>query len=78
MAQPPANMPQQQSNDPATLKAREALEDASQRLQTASQGFQQGLISRMQLKARVEECLGRKCDPMKSKAEAMAKRLGLD
>ena len=32
----------------------------------------------MQLKARVEECMTRKCDPMKARAEAIAKRLGMD
>ena len=32
----------------------------------------------MQLKARVDDCLMRQCDPMKSQAEAIAARLGLD
>ena len=32
----------------------------------------------MQLKARVEECMTTKCDPMKTRAEAIAKRLGLN
>ena len=32
----------------------------------------------MQLKARVEECITIKCDPMKTRAEAIAKRLGLN
>ena len=32
----------------------------------------------MQLKARVDDCLTARCDPMKSRAEEIAKRLGLD
>ena len=32
----------------------------------------------MQLKARVDDCLTNKCDPLKVKAEAIAQRLGLD
>ena len=32
----------------------------------------------MQLKARVDDCLMAKCDPMKSRAEEIAKRLGID
>ena len=32
----------------------------------------------MQLKARVDDCMIRMCDPMKARAEAIAKRLGLD
>ena len=32
----------------------------------------------MQLKARVDDCMTRHCDPMKSRAEAIAQRLGMD
>ena len=32
----------------------------------------------MQLKSRVEDCMTVQCDPMKVRAEAIAKRLGLD
>ena len=32
----------------------------------------------MELKARVDDCLMRQCDPMKQQAEAIAERLGLD
>ena len=51
---------------------------ASQSLQKASAKFQTALVDRMQLKARVDDCMTQKCDPMKARAEAIAKRLGLD
>ena len=32
----------------------------------------------MQLKARMDECMSNHCDPLKAKAEAIAKKFGLD
>ncbi len=58
--------------------AQSALKAASQKLQQASARFQGGLVERMQLKARVDDCMTRHCDPFKSRAEAIAERLGLD
>ena len=36
------------------------------------------MVERVQLKARVDDCMMRQCDPMKTQAEAIAARLGLD
>ena len=71
-------MPQKTESDETVYLAKQNLEATQQKLQQASAKFQGGLIERMQLKARVQDCLTLRCDPFKVRAEEIAKRLGLD
>ena len=45
--------------------AQEAMMKATNEMKYASAKFQQGLVERFQLKARIDDCLMRMCDPKK-------------
>ena len=56
----------------------EKFEAAKKKLRFAESDFKNELQDRMKLKARVDDCVTYRCDPIWSQAKEMAKRLGLD